>query len=150
MITEESLLEEVSARILQLQKAHVSLEEQSKEINNTYERKINDTALKLIDILDLIDTIKASAVSNNIVNAATELVVIKKIERRLIEVLKSLQIVEIIFKDNKIDTENARVIETIQNPNLEPGTIVSICRKGYRTENRVIRSADVITVSGLS
>lgn len=50
----------IEASVSDLQKSNVTLQEQLKTNHNNFERNFNAVALKIIDILDLIDTVRAN------------------------------------------------------------------------------------------
>ena len=102
---------------------------------------INNKALMIIDILDLIENIDEQEHDNSLY------VYIKKIKKKLINILTSLEIEEIVFPENRITNGHVRVIETqIPDSNHQSGTIVTIVRNGYiKQKTKVIRPADVIT-----
>ena len=140
------IIEEIETRICELQIAHVSLQEQLTQSKNTAERTIEGSALRIIDILDLIEMAKLNSVLHDQINFDSQLI-IKKIEKRLLEILKSLQVHEIIFKENQIEIGKTRVIETRNVSHQSSGTIVEICRKGYQRGDKTIRPTDVITAA---
>jgi len=127
--------EQIAARIAALQKSYILLQEQSKNDKNTVERDLDEAALRIIDILDLITA-----------NSYTDKqIIINKIEKRLLDLLRRWQVQEIIFKDGKIEVGKARVMETRSAVDMPTGTILEVCRKGYQRGAKTIRSADVIT-----
>lgn len=131
------VIDQVTTRICELQTAHVSLQEQFKVAQNNADRDLNDAALRIIDILDLIETVGPNTDAS---------LVIKKIEKRLADILKRWKIQEIIFKDGQIEVGKARVLEARKVTGEMPaGTIIEICRKGYQCANKTIRPAYVIT-----
>ena len=142
-------IEQIEERISALQKAHVALQEQLKHLQQHVERSTDDSALRVIDILDMIGLAKLNMNLNNEANANSQLI-IKKVERRLTDLLKHWQIQEVLFPDNRIETGKARVLETRKVSEAIPaGTIIEVCRKGYQRNNKVIRPADVITAEAL-
>jgi molecular chaperone GrpE (heat shock protein) len=144
-INELNSIEQIKMRICELQKAHVSLQEQFKAYQNNVDSNLNDSALKIIDILDMIETTKSNVDLDNEANSNTQLI-IKKIEKRLIAILKYWQVQEIVFKDGQIEVGKAKVLETRKVPGEIPvNTIVEVCRKGYQRGNKTIRPADVVT-----
>jgi len=144
-INKENSIEQIEARIAELQKSHVLLQEQLKNARNNVECSLDDAARRIIDILDMIEMTKLNMVLENGSNSNTQLL-IKKIEKRLTDVLRRWQVQEIIFIDGRIEVGKARVLET-RNVSGEPpaGTIIEVCRKGYHRGDNVIRPADVIT-----
>ncbi|OGT41595.1 MAG: nucleotide exchange factor GrpE [Gammaproteobacteria bacterium RIFCSPHIGHO2_12_FULL_40_19] len=73
-------------------------------------------------------------------------VVIKKIEKRLRNILTSHDVSEITFPNNQVEVGKARVVETRELlSDTTPGTILDICRKGYQRNDKVLRPADVVT-----
>ena len=140
-------LQEIEARIGELQKSHVSLQEELKKLQNHVERNLDDHALRIIDILDMLDMIKLNMTLDDPANSNAQLI-IKKTEKRLTDILRHSQVQEIIFKDGRIEAGKTRVLETRQVSNEIPtGTIIEVCRKGYQRGDKTIRPADVITAA---
>jgi molecular chaperone GrpE (heat shock protein) len=139
----DNLIFRIKARIVDLQRSHVVVQEQLKKTQNSFERNTADVALKTIDILDLLESTK----SNTDLDASSDTqLIIKKITKKLALLLEYLQVQEILFLDGKIEVGTARVLETRQIVgDVHAGTILEVCRKGYRLGNRIIRAADVIT-----
>lgn len=144
-INELQLIEQVEIRIGELQKAHVSLQEQFKICQNNAERNINDSALKIINILDMIEMTEANLSLDGEANQNMWLI-IKKIEKRLADILRHWEVQKIIFKDGQIEVGKARVLETREASKETPaGVIIEVCRNGYQRLSKTIRPADVIT-----
>ncbi len=138
------LFEQIKIRISKLQQAQVQLQEQYKNTENESERSINDAALMIIDILDMI-TVSIS----NMNDESNALIIIKKIEKRLVNLLRRWQVEEIKFMNNQIELGKVRVLETRKTQEkVLAGTIIEICRKGYQQNKKIIRPADVITSDG--
>lgn len=136
--------EHIEKRIIELQQAHVCLQEELKRTQNKTERDMDEIALRLIDILDLIHLTKKSSGDVNAAPAAP--VITQKIEKRLLELFKRWQVQEIVFKEDQVETGKARVLETRPvSSDIAPGTIIEICRAGYQRGSKTIRPADVIT-----
>lgn len=138
------IIEEIEGRICELQKSHVSLQEKLKLSHNDFERRINTLALKIIDILDLIETVRLNM---NFESQPNTQLFIKKIEKRLVNVLKHNQVQEITLKDGELEAGKTRVIEkrkAIVGASSHKG-IVEVCRKGYQRGNVILRPVDVIT-----
>jgi molecular chaperone GrpE (heat shock protein) len=139
----DDLIVKIKRRIVELQRSHVVLQEDLKKAQHSFERNTADVVLKIIDILDMLEMTKANTDLDAGLDAQ---LIIKKISRKLGMLLEHLQVQEILFLDGNIEAGTTRVLETRQvEGNLHPGTILEVCRKGYRRGNRVIRVADVIT-----
>jgi molecular chaperone GrpE (heat shock protein) len=138
--------EQIQARICHLQKTELRLQDELKKSTHDFERFIDNYALRIIDILDMIEMIKPTIEKEN--NATGQLI-IKKVEKRLSAILQSCDVKEITFANEGIEIGKTRVLETQQktSPEIPTGTIVKICRKGYQRANKTIRPADVITVA---
>ena len=138
-------IEQVKKRICELQKAHVSLQEQFKIYQNNTERNLNDSALRIIDVLDMIEKTKSNMDLDSEANSNMWLI-IKKIEKRLTDILRYWQVQEIVFKDDRIEVGKARVLETRKvSGEIFTGVIIEVCRKGYQRGDKIIRPVDVIT-----
>ncbi|HBI21980.1 MAG TPA: nucleotide exchange factor GrpE [Legionella sp.] len=139
-------LEQIEARLCALQTAHVALQENVKNERHRFERHLDEDALRIIQILDMLDNTSSSrlGLSNEVPSNAER--IIKKIEKRLIEILTHNQVQEIIVKNGCVEAGKTRVIETRPASEEAPaGTIIQICRKGYQRGDKVIRPTDVIT-----
>jgi molecular chaperone GrpE len=144
-INRPNLIEQIETRICELQKSYVSLQEQLKNSQNNFEHSLDDSALRLVDILDMISMAKLNMDFDGESNSNAQLM-IKKIEKRITDVLRRLQVQEIMFTDGRIVAGKARVLETREVSEETPtGTIIEVCRKGYQRGNKIIRPADVIT-----
>lgn len=138
-------IEQIEVRICELQKAHIALQEQLKKNQTNFERTIEDSALRVIDILDMIETAKLNMILDGEINSNAQ-IIINKIEKRLLGVLQCWQVQEITLKNGQIEAGKIRVLET-QKASVETpkGSIVVVCRKGYQRVDKIIRPADVIT-----
>lgn len=144
-VNELYFIKQVEKRICELQNGHVALQEQLKTCQTNMERNLNNSALKIIDIIDMLETTKSNIDLNNTTNTDFH-PIIKKVEKRLLDILKYWQIEEIVFRDKQIEIGKARVIETRESSGEVPaGSIIEVCRKGYKCGNKVVRPADVIT-----
>lgn len=144
-INDEDSIEHIAMRISTLQIAHVSLQEQFKQSQHQVERSMDDAVMRIIDILDMIEATKPSIEldSNTHVNAQ---LIMKKIEKKLIDMLKHWHVQEISCQSGRVEIGKTRVLETKKlSENISSGAIVEICRKGYQRDNKIIRPADVIT-----
>ena len=139
-------IEQISTRICELQKSQLSLQAQLKNAQHGFERKLDESALCVIDILDMINATQLD--NSEIADEAhsNAKLIIKKIEKRLIELLKHWQVQEIVFKAGRVEVGKTRVLETRKvSEDIPIGTILEICREGYQRGVKVIRPADVIT-----
>ena len=126
-------IDKIRIRIASLQKACLALQEKQEHDLQEAERQINESALKVIDILDMIESICPNASIEGTPPAPeTCLKVIRKCERRLLDVLSFWQTNEIQILDNEIRPGEVRVLDTVD------------CRKGYQRKSRILRPADVI------
>lgn len=149
-INEPNFIEQIEQRICELQKTHLSLQEQFQRSQHDFERNLDHSALQIIDVLDMIETTKLNLNIEGEANSNARLIV-KKIEQRLNNILRYWQVQEIVFKDGQIEAGKTRVLETQKVSDAIPaGTIVKICRKGYLRGAKTIRPADVITASRAS
>lgn len=136
-------IEQIKNRIYELQKSHVSLQEQFKSFESNTERNLNDMALRIISILDMIEMTLSNVTLDHNPNAS---LIIKKIEKQLINLLQHSHVQEITLLNNKVELGKVRVIEVQKtSENLPSGSILKICRKGYERGDKIIRPIDVIT-----
>ena len=137
---------ELGACICELQKSQVILHEQVKKTQNNHDCELAGSALHIIDILDMINALKASLVMDDMANSTIKLI-ISKVEKRMIEVLKRWKVKEIILTDGVIEVGKVRVVEVRDSIDGVPsGAIIEICRKGYQCGDKIIRPCDVITI----
>ena len=137
-------IEKIESRICKLQISHVSLQEKLKSSQNNFERNLDESALRIIDILDLIEITKENMNLSKDVHSYSQ-IIFKKIEKRLADILKKWEVQEIIFKNGQVEVGKTRVIETRPVSSSSEGSIVEVCRKGYQRGDKTIRPADVIT-----
>ena len=141
-------LEQIETRLSALQISHVGLQENLKNERHRFERHLDEDALRIMQILDMIDSTSSTALGlvNEVPSNAQR--IIRKIEKRLVEILTHNQVQEIIVSDGRIEAGKTRVLETRPASNEMPaGTIIQVCRKGYQRGDKVIRPTDVITAS---
>ena len=142
-----NVIEQIKTRICELQNAYVSLQEQSKKSQNNFDRNLEDSALRIIDILDMIEMAKLNMDLEGTINSNAQRI-INKIEKRLFGILQSWQVQEIVFEEGKIEVGKSRVVETQKvSGEIPTGTIIEICRKGYQRRDKIIRPTDVITAA---
>ncbi|NCT57118.1 MAG: nucleotide exchange factor GrpE [Legionella sp.] len=142
--TTQNLLQDVATRITDLQKAHVALQDTVKTSQQQLDRTIEEASLKIIDILDLLEHQKTDS-STDMLPQHTALI-IKKINKRLIELLTRWHIEEIKLDEGLVKPGKTRVLETQPQTESTPsGTVLKVCRKGYQRENKILRPVDVIS-----
>ncbi len=144
--TNDDYLIEAKKRINKLQTAYLSLQEKFSEHQYQADCALEGYILRMIDIIDMMETMQANFRDNHTGNANTELL-IKKVKKRLMGILQDCDVTEIHFENNQIEIGKARVLEkqAAPSPEISSGTILKICRKGYQRQDKVIRPVDVIT-----
>lgn len=143
---ESDYIEQIKARVAALQQSHVGLQEQLEQTQSNLDRHINDSALRVIDILDMINTVQSKVAVNEENPHSTTPLIIKKIEKRLTDILRYWQVQEINVTEGRIEAGKTRVLETRKAADeTSSGMILEICRKGYQRDDKIIRPADVIT-----
>ncbi len=147
LMSESTLIDAISGRITELQTAHVALQEHIKQFDLQRERRLNDDALKIIDILDMIDMVRSHTTTDNSPHSNNPLI-IKKIDKHLRNILHAWKVEEIKVTDNQIIAGKTRVIEARQSSTtISDGVMIEVCRKGYQRGDKIIRPTDVITIS---
>src|SRR3990167_9797807 len=134
----------IEARIIALQQAHLALQEQLTQATQQAERQLNDAAMRVIDVLDLLDSVQSKRAMNEEAPPEVSSLIFKKIEKRLLEILRRWQVEEINVTEGRLDVGKMRVLDT--RPSVDEaavGKIMEICRKGYQRGNKTIRPADV-------
>ena len=142
----QRMIEKIETRLIEIQKSQVSLQEKLKRGENQFERMMDDAILRIIDILDMIEWSRKNRDLSGDADPNVPLI-IKKIEKRLFEMICCWQVQEIRLEDGKIEPGKVRVLETRKSSSKEisTGSIIEVCRKGYQRGNKIIRPADVIT-----
>ena len=139
----ELAVEYIENFICELQKSKVVLQEQIKTEQRNFDYSLNDVAFKVIELLDLIGLCRTN---ENLDISSNAQIVIKKIEKRLVDILLHLQVEEIELQPDLLEADKIRVIATQERlDGTTAGSIIEICRKGYQRSGRVIRPVDVIT-----
>lgn len=134
-------IEQIEARLTAIQQSHILLQEKLKQAQNNLDRHIDDSTLRVIDILDLIATIQPE-----MTDKGSSALIINKIQKRLTDILRHWQVQEINVNDGRIQAGKTRVVETRQASDGTPsGEIIEVCRKGYQRGNKTIRPTDVIS-----
>lgn len=70
------------------------------------------------------------------------------IQKRLRRAMASEQVVHIVCEGKPVDPELMTVLELVEEPGKEPGTVARELRRGYTWRGRVIRFAEVQAVRG--
>jgi molecular chaperone GrpE len=140
------VIDQIEARLNDLQKSCVALQEQLVHANHDFECFQDNTALKIIDIIDMIESFSSDKTiePDDAVLWNTQQL-IKKIEKRLMDLLRQWKVKKISFENGQIEKGKARVMETRILHGKNPSDIISICREGYQRGEKVIRPADVVT-----
>ena len=140
------ILAQIEERICKLQHDHITLYEELKKNQCDFERSLDSYALKIIDILDMIEMIKSSIDLEHEANINAKLI-IKKVNKRLVAILEHCEVKEIIFTNKEVAPGKVRVLETYDpsSNDVRSGTIIKVCRKGYQRRDKIIRPSDVIT-----
>jgi len=139
------LIETIEARIASIQKTLATSEENVKQTENLLDRQTHDSALKVIEILDMIETVRSSCEAETTTQTISTLL-ITKIEKKLNELLRRWQVEIIDLSSGHVEIGKVRVLETRKiDGHASTNTIIDVCRKGYQRGNKIIRPADVIT-----
>src|SRR5437868_188551 len=101
----KDLVKSIEEVVLRLQRQLILTEDQLHESQNQLQNLHENYALKMIDILDMLDMLSRQLSSEGYM-------VIKKVVKRLHAILEENDIQEIVFFENKIETGKARVLET--------------------------------------
>lgn len=146
-IDESNPIQHIEKRVRELQSAYVLMQEKLKKSQHDFERTQDERALKIIDVLDMIERAQSNSESMGEIDESAA-VILNKIKKRLVTILQDAHIQEIHFPNGTIIAGKVRVLETRQASAENPsGAIVEICRKGYQRGDKIIRPADVITAS---
>ena len=144
-INKLDVIKYIEIRVSELQKSHVSLQEAHKDAQHHFEHDRDAAALQIIDILDMIETVKFNRDFNREVNPNAHFT-LKKIEKKLTEILRHWKIQAILLNEGQLQAGKTRVLETRKvSEGISTGTIIEVCRKGYQRGDKTIRPADVIT-----
>lgn len=122
----------------------------AKQLNSFQERE-KGLALRLLDILDAFENIDETIEAKKDEFDKTARMLSKNIgsvHKKLIRLMKSIDIVKMAFPDNKARIDYCKIIDTRPEPEMENETIVSVVKNGYvnKQDGSVVRKAEVITV----
>jgi len=122
----------------------------AKQLNSFQERE-KGLALGLLDILDAFENIDETIEAKKDKFDKTARMLSKNIgsvHKKLIRLMKSIDIVKMEFPDNKARIDYCKIIDTRPEPEMENETIVSVVKNGYvnKQDGSVVRKAEVITV----
>ena len=67
------------------------------------------------------------------------------IQKKLLNILERRQVQPIEFKDTKPDYSICQVVDREEREDLEEQTITKVVRHGFRVEEKILRSVEVIT-----
>ena len=122
----------------------------AKQLNSFQERE-KTLALCLLDILDAFENIDETTEAKKDKFDKTARMLSKNIgsvHKKLIRLMKSIDIVKMEFPDNRARIDYCKIIDTRPEPEMENETIVSVVKNGYvnKQDGSVVRKAEVITV----
>lgn len=118
---------------------------------NSFQEREKGLTLRLLDILDAFENIDETIEAKKDEFDKTARMLSKNIgsvHKKLIRLMKSIDIVKMAFPDNKARIDYCKIIDTRPEPEMENETIVSVVKNGYvnKPDGRVVRKAEVITV----
>ena len=67
------------------------------------------------------------------------------VQKKLLNILERRQVQQIEFQDTKPDYSICQVVDREEREDLEEQTITKIVRQGFRVEEKILRSVEVIT-----
>lgn len=128
--------QELSQRIVEIQKQLLSEVEKSRAEKIRHERKIELLLTRVIEILDLIEPISSPTSASTSLPDSDRL--IRKTQKRVAGILSEIGVEEIKVSSVGLKTGYVRVLES-------HGNEMQLCRRGYTLGGRVVRAAEVIT-----
>jgi len=117
----------------------------------SFQEREKGLALRLLDLLDAFENIDETIETkkDKFDKAARMLSKnIGSVHKKLIRLMKSIDIVKMEFPDNRARVDYCKIIDTRPEPEMENETIVSVVKNGYvnKQDGSVMRKAEVITV----
>lgn len=126
----------LAARIAEIQRQLVGEREQTTKSERRFSQSIDALSLAVIEVLDLVERLQAEPDSGPY---------LRKIGKKLDAVLKSAGVDSL--EVTHVAPGLTRVLDTRTQPGTANGTVLEVCRKGYkmREGGRVLRPAEIIS-----
>lgn len=137
-------------KIIAFQQKIISLTQSQEEKDKQFNALEKQYALELIEIIDAFESIFNNLATKESALDKTSKRVIKScrsVYRKTLRILEEKEINQMEFLDNQAQVGLCKIIETQSNPELKDGHIIAIVKNGYQQKDRIIRVAEVITVS---
>ncbi len=145
--------EQLRDKLIDFQKEIITVSRALRAKEATCQDAEDNLLLELVDILDSFENVfknleeKESTFDKSTQRAMKSF---KAIYRKVIRILEDRGVEKIEFPDGKAKIGLCKIVETKAVEGIEDGSIISIVRNGYRRGERILRSAEVITVSQVS
>ncbi len=138
-------------KFIQFQTRIAELNHLLTEERNSFHEKEKGLYLSLLDILDAFENIDETieAKKDRFDKSAHMLSKnVRSVHRKLVRLIRSADIVQMEFSDNKALMDHCKIVDTRAEPDLENQVIITVVKNGYinRKDGTVLRKAEVVTV----
>jgi molecular chaperone GrpE len=140
---------QLEAKLRQLQKENVELQQSLREKTAQATANNEDLFLELLEVIDSLETLLDYLAKNR--ESSPEFVQrlpksLGAVHRKFLSVLKKRQVLPIEIKEGtQPDFQLCRVVDREVRNDLPDQTITKVIRQGFRLEEKILRSTEVIT-----
>ena len=122
----------ISHRIVTIQRELLGLDTARREEGHRHQRDLDELLLAVVEILDLTERLKSQG----------DAPYIDKVGRRIDMLLKRRGLTEIT--EPRVVPDLVQVVDSRLVSDVDSGTVLEVCRKGYRIGERVLRPQEVV------
>ncbi len=140
-------------KLVDFQRDIISLSRTLQTKEQAFQDREDDLLLELTLVLDAFENVfsnledKAETFDKSTRRALKSFT---RIQNKVMRILEERGVEQIVFPDGKAVVGLCKVVETQMAEERDEGEIISIVRQGYRSGERVLRPAEVITVANRS
>jgi molecular chaperone GrpE (heat shock protein) len=142
--------ENLRGKLINFQKAIVTLSRELDAQDELSRQREDGLFLELASVLDSFENVfnnlkdKEQAFDKSAKRAMKSF---RGIHRKLLRILEDNGVERLEFPDGKAEIGLCKVVDTESMAGAEEGSIISVVRDGYRRGDRILRPAEVITVT---
>ena len=139
-------------KLIEFQLKIAELSHALKEQEDTFRVREGELFTGLFEVLDAFENVEGTikAKEDGMDKTARRLAKnVRSIRKKLVRLLKANNVIKMEFPDGRAGMDSCKVVDTRASDSLEDETILEIIKNGYinRNEDKVLRKAEVITVS---
>ena len=145
--------EQLREKLIHFQKQLIDLNTEVSANKMACQAQKEGLFLELVALLDAFENIFAALAEKEPSSNKSTLRTLnsfRAIQRKLLRTLEERGVTTIALPDNKAQMGLCHIIETHEAEEQEDGTILTTVKTGYRCGEKILRPAEVITVSNLN